>query len=120
MTPVAPRNLIDVSYVTRINHESHFWWPAQYLVRRAIWEVGVSLVTFAAHKRLHNFRRVKQRLSAFLARNKTEPFETPPSTVSRSIPFACGLDDQDSFNGSVTIHEPEQFSHWPSNNSVTC
>ena len=31
--PVAPRIVIDVSYVTKINHESHFAWQAQYLVR---------------------------------------------------------------------------------------
>ena len=28
-----PRILNDVSYVTRINHEIHFAWQAQYLVR---------------------------------------------------------------------------------------
>ena len=33
MTPVAPRNVIDVSYVRRINHEIHFAWQAQYLVK---------------------------------------------------------------------------------------
>ena len=33
MTPVAPRIVNDVSYVTRINHENHFLWQAQYLVR---------------------------------------------------------------------------------------
>ena len=33
--PVAPRIVNDVSYVTRINHESHFAWQAQYLVRLA-------------------------------------------------------------------------------------
>ena len=27
--PVAPRNVNDVSYVTRINHEIHFAWQAQ-------------------------------------------------------------------------------------------
>ena len=32
MTPVAPRIVNDVSYVTRINHENHFSWQAQYLV----------------------------------------------------------------------------------------
>ena len=32
MTPVAPRRVNDVSDVTRINHESHFAWQAQYLV----------------------------------------------------------------------------------------
>ena len=31
--PVAPPNVNDVSYVTRINHESHFSWQAQCLVR---------------------------------------------------------------------------------------
>ena len=30
---LAPRILNDVSYVTRINHEMHFPWQAQYLVR---------------------------------------------------------------------------------------
>ena len=30
---VAPRIVNDVSYVTRINHEVHFAWQAQYLVR---------------------------------------------------------------------------------------
>ena len=33
VTLVAPRNVNDVSYVSRINHESHFSWQAQYLVR---------------------------------------------------------------------------------------
>ena len=33
MTPVDPRNVNNVSCVTRINQESHFWWQAQYLVR---------------------------------------------------------------------------------------
>ena len=31
-TPVAPRPVNDVSYVTRINHETLFSWQAQYLV----------------------------------------------------------------------------------------
>ena len=31
--PVAPRIVNDVSYVTGINHESHFTRQAQYLVR---------------------------------------------------------------------------------------
>ncbi len=31
-TSVASRNVNDVSCVTRINHESAFWWKAQYLV----------------------------------------------------------------------------------------
>ena len=29
--PVAPRIVNDVSYVSRINHESHFSWHAQSL-----------------------------------------------------------------------------------------
>ena len=33
MTPVAPRIVVDVSYVTGINHESHFSWQGQYLVK---------------------------------------------------------------------------------------
>ena len=33
MTPVAPCNVNDIAYVTRINDESHFSWQAQYLVR---------------------------------------------------------------------------------------
>ena len=33
MTLLAPRILNDVSYVTRINHEMHFAWQAQYLVK---------------------------------------------------------------------------------------
>ena len=33
MTLVAPRIVNDVSYVTLINHEIHFTWQAQYLVR---------------------------------------------------------------------------------------
>ena len=32
MTPVAARIVNDVSYVTRINHENHLSWQAQYLV----------------------------------------------------------------------------------------
>ena len=32
---VAPHIVDDVSYVTRINHESHFSWQAQYLVMLA-------------------------------------------------------------------------------------
>ena len=33
LTLLAPRILNDVSYVTRINHEMHFAWQAQYLVK---------------------------------------------------------------------------------------
>ena len=32
VTFVAPRIVNNVSYVTRINHESHFAWQAQYSV----------------------------------------------------------------------------------------
>ena len=31
--PVAPCIVNDVAYVMRINHEIHFAWQAQYLVR---------------------------------------------------------------------------------------
>ena len=31
--PVAPRIVNDVSYVMRMNHEIHFAWQPQYLVR---------------------------------------------------------------------------------------
>ena len=33
MAPVALRIVLDISYVTRINHEIHFSWQAQYLVK---------------------------------------------------------------------------------------
>ena len=33
LTVLAPRIVNDVSYVTRINHEIHFAWQAQYLVK---------------------------------------------------------------------------------------
>ena len=33
LTLLAPRIGNDVSYVTRINHEIHFAWQAQYLLR---------------------------------------------------------------------------------------
>ena len=33
MTPVAPRIVNSVSYVTRINDEGDFSWQAQYLVK---------------------------------------------------------------------------------------
>ena len=33
MIPVAPRIVNDVSCETRINHEIHFAWQAQYLVK---------------------------------------------------------------------------------------
>ena len=30
---LAPRIVNDVAYVTRINHDMHFAWQAQYLLR---------------------------------------------------------------------------------------
>ena len=33
MTLLAPCIVNDVSYVTRINHEMHFAWQAQYLLK---------------------------------------------------------------------------------------
>ena len=33
MTLLAPRIVLDVSYVPRINHEIHFAWQAQYLMK---------------------------------------------------------------------------------------
>ena len=33
MLTVSPRGVDDVSYVMRMNHEIHFAWQAQYLVR---------------------------------------------------------------------------------------
>ena len=35
MSPVAPRIVLDVSYVMRINHAIHFACQAQYLVNLA-------------------------------------------------------------------------------------
>ena len=32
MTPVAPRIVNDISYVTRMSHGNHFSWQVQYLV----------------------------------------------------------------------------------------
>ena len=33
VTVLAPCIVLDVSYVARINHEIHFAWQAQYLVK---------------------------------------------------------------------------------------
>ena len=33
MTHVAPRIVNNISFVSRINHEIHFSWQAQYLVK---------------------------------------------------------------------------------------
>ena len=46
LTLLAPRILNDVSYVTRINHEMHFAWQAQYLVkleRDFLWQAKACL-----------------------------------------------------------------------------
>ena len=50
MTPVAPRRVNDVSDVTRINHESHFAWQAQYLVMLERHLCYVSYVTRINHE----------------------------------------------------------------------
>ena len=53
MTLLAPRILNDVSYVTRINHEMHFAWQAQYLVKLECdfsWQAQ-HLVTFLGDSR---------------------------------------------------------------------
>ena len=44
MTPVAPHIVNNVSYVTRINHESHFAWQAQYLVMLEVTPVAPRIV----------------------------------------------------------------------------
>ena len=46
MTHVAPRIVKNVSFVTRINHEIHFSWQAQYLVKlkcHLLWQAQYSL-----------------------------------------------------------------------------
>ena len=51
MTHVAPRIVNNVSCVTRINHEIHFSWQAQYLVKFKCffsWQVQ-HLVMFKCH-----------------------------------------------------------------------
>ena len=53
MTLLAPRIVNDVSYVTRINHEMHFAWQAQYLVKLECdfsWQAQ-HLVTFLGDSR---------------------------------------------------------------------
>ena len=44
MTPVAPRIVNDVSYVTRVSHENHFLWQAQYLVTLEVTPVAPRIV----------------------------------------------------------------------------
>ena len=43
MTPVAPRNVNSVSFVTRITHEIYFSWQAHYLVKLVQSSTGVVL-----------------------------------------------------------------------------
>ena len=58
--PVALRIVNDISYVTQINHESHFAWQAQYLVRlegdaccsahsQTILSLAIVIGTFTCH-----------------------------------------------------------------------
>ena len=67
MTLLAPRILNDVSYVTRINHEMHFAWQAQYLVKLecdfswqaqhlvTFWEIaGGEMLYFSIQNRLRD------------------------------------------------------------------
>ena len=64
---VAPRIVNDVSYVTRINHEMHFAWQAQYLVKLdchfswqaqhlvTFWEIaGARMLYFSIQNRLQD------------------------------------------------------------------
>ena len=48
--PVALRIVNDVSYVTQINHESHFAWQAQHLVILAAHCKCISYVTKINHE----------------------------------------------------------------------
>ena len=69
---LAPRILNDVSYVTRINHEMHFAWQAQYLVKLecdfswqaqhlvTFWEIaGARNVVFFNYKIVSKMGRVR-------------------------------------------------------------
>ena len=71
MTPVAPRIVNDVSYVTLLNHEIHFSWQVQYLVKLEchfswqaqhfvkFWEIaGARNVVFVHTKCVCKMRRV--------------------------------------------------------------
>ena len=44
MTLVAPRIVNDVSYLMRANHEIHFAWQAQYLVKLGMIPVAPRIV----------------------------------------------------------------------------
>ena len=72
MTLVAPRIVNDVSYLTRITHEIHFAWQAQYLVKVEchfswqaqhfvrFWEItGARNVVFFHTKCVSKMRRVR-------------------------------------------------------------
>ena len=50
MTPVAPRIVHDVSYVMRINHEIHFAWQVQYLVKLEYYVNNGSYVSRINHE----------------------------------------------------------------------
>ena len=55
MTHVAPRIVNNVSFVSRINHEIHFSWQAQYLVKckcHFSWQAQY-LVKFKCHERFY-------------------------------------------------------------------
>ena len=82
MTLLAPRIVNDFSNVTRINHEIHFAWQAQYLVRLegdcswqaqqfvTFWEIaGARNVVFFRRKcvsRMGRVRSPKGRVSSTL------------------------------------------------------
>ena len=63
MRPVAPHIVDDVSFVTRINHDSHFLWQAQHLVtldgESCCWRIVnyVSFVTRINHETIFRGRR---------------------------------------------------------------
>ena len=72
MTLLAPRIVNDVSCVTRINHEIHFAWQAQYLVKLecdfswqaqhlvTFWEIaGARNVVFFQYKIVFKVGRVR-------------------------------------------------------------
>ena len=42
MPSVVPRIVNNVSYVTRISHDSHFAWQAQYLVELSLFVAGAA------------------------------------------------------------------------------
>ena len=54
MPPVVPRNVNSVSYVTRISHDSHFAWQAQYLVMLELPPVVPRIVNSVSYVMLIN------------------------------------------------------------------